>query len=506
MTSDIALVEGFNELQDGRDAEEPAFLPTPPADEPTITSEEISSALNQEYGIPDDTSAGDDSKQQEAKYEPSVPETVDHDATGIHEENPELVGIAIPVIVEPAVVHTGAATDIVAEPKEEDDGREVNALAEIPSQEVIPAADNPLTVIPQTQTENISSVVDEVPSVPIHDSSAASKFVVDTNKTPSEESPIVVVDEMCTALVNDGPANAIDISYTALPHGSPTLPSEEELSFEPPLVVAVDHHADLRVDNSRVDSSVPTTNEIPAVVVNDSATAPGEQGSARSDDDSPSIQLDTIATDPVDAPIPIDEVLTVDADMVVDVLPQPPNGIDVVETENTTDTPPIVAPANIGSSPPACSGSPAPADPHTPPTQLTIQTGFSPLFTPHAHIKRRPPGLMTTPPSSEGYSSDDVRSPPQRDGDENRHGPDSEQDHTHDQAGDQITVDSQVAVAGMEPSESTPIRIRRDSLTRTPQVVPYHESQGQVCSTTRPLPLQLVYAWCCSVPKQVWFR
>ncbi len=135
VTPDIALVEGSNELQDGRDAEEPAFLPTPPADQPTITSEEISSALNQVYGIPDHTGAGDDSKQQEAKHEPSlVSEAVDHDTMSIHEENPELVGIDIPVIVEPAAVHTGAATDIVVELKEDDVGREVVALAEISSQ------------------------------------------------------------------------------------------------------------------------------------------------------------------------------------------------------------------------------------------------------------------------------------------------------------------------------------------------------------------------------------
>ncbi|KAK0484336.1 hypothetical protein EDD18DRAFT_708030 [Armillaria luteobubalina] len=217
------------------------------------------------------------------------------------------------------------------------------------------------------------------------------------------------------------------------PHGSPTLPSEEALSFELPLVVAVDDHADVRVGNGRVDSSVPI-NEIPAVLVNDGATTPGEQSSARLDDDSPSIQLDTIATDPVGALVPIDEAHTVDTDMDVDVLPKPPNGLDVVKTENTTDTSSIVAPADIASSPPASSGLPAPVNPHTTPTQLKIQTGFSPLFTPHTHITRRPPGLMTTPPSSEGDSSDDVRSPSQHDGDANQHGPDPEQDHTHDPA------------------------------------------------------------------------
>ncbi len=311
---------------------------------------------------------------------------------------------------------------------------------------------------------------------------------MDTDKSPFEESPIVVVDDMCTTLVNDGPADAIDIGSAALPHGNPTLPVEEGLAFEPPLVVAIDDHADGRIDNNRVDSSVPPTNEIPAVLVNDGAIASDEQSSARSIDDNPSILLDTIAMGPVDALVPTGEAHTVDADMAVEVLPQPPDGIDVVKTKNTTDTSPIAAPADIASSPPA---TPAPADPHTPPTQLKVHTGFSPLFTPHTHIKRRPPGLMTTPPSSEGYSSDDVRSPAQRDGEENQHGPDSEQDRIHDPAGDQITIDPQDAVAGMKPSESTPFRPPEESLTRTPQVVPTTRARAKSILQPDPYPYSL---------------
>ncbi|KAK0212530.1 hypothetical protein DFS33DRAFT_1377020 [Desarmillaria ectypa] len=498
VTADVAPVAGLKEFpEDDRDAEEPAFFPTPPAEGHTSCTEDISSALCQVHSILDDTGAGDDLEPQEAKHEPSsVPEAVDHDAMDIHDENQKFISLDNPAVApEPAVVHIEAASDIVVELNDDHGGQEVVAPAEISNQEVIAAdEDNHPTVLPQKQADGISALVSDVSTVRVDDNSAL-ELTVDTDKIPAEESPIAVMVERCAALVNDGPPDVIDNGSAALAHGSLTLPLEEGLTFELPSVVAVGDDSDIHIDNNPVvrvdDSSVPPTNESTEALV-DGAAVPDEQNPSSPVDDSPSVLLDNITTSPVDALVPTDKAHTVDDDMVVEVSPQSPHGIEVVDAKTTTDTSPTIALPDIASSSPAASGSPAPADPHTPPTQTEIQTGFSPLFTPRTYIKRRPPGLMTTPPSSEGDMSDYVRSPPQHDGEESQRGPELETDPVHDSTGDQIIMDFQDALAGMKPSDSIrSVQSRRESLTRTSHVVPTIRARAMSVLQPDPYPYSL---------------